>query len=203
MKCLSASKRFDEIRILPVYEHTFARKRDELVSYEHRLNMCKIAFENIPDAKVSDAERLSFERLSRNLSEEEKQNLRVGTADLLEMLMEDEPESDFSFCLGADTFFDLTEWKWRRSKDVLRLLHGRLVVVNREGVEGNLVERVESVNRTESANVILLDVPKLKKVSSSAARICSQEEELRNILCDGVVKYMKMNRLYTFSHDDS
>jgi nicotinic acid mononucleotide adenylyltransferase len=104
---------------------------------------------------VSRAEEDSFNRMCSSLSassnnkdgvitEEERSNLRVGTADLLEMLIKQEQQqqegnteeevlhAEFSFCLGADTFMDLTDWKWNRSKDVLKLLDGRLVVVNRK-----------------------------------------------------------------------
>jgi nicotinic acid mononucleotide adenylyltransferase len=66
VQSLSELQRFDEIRILPVYRHTFAGKRD-LVSYEHRMNMCKIAFADIPKAKTCDAEQRSFERMARNM----------------------------------------------------------------------------------------------------------------------------------------
>jgi nicotinic acid mononucleotide adenylyltransferase len=58
--------KFDEIRILPVYQHTFSSKRNQLVSYEHRVNMCKIAFEGIPRAIVSNAEEESFQRVAKD-----------------------------------------------------------------------------------------------------------------------------------------
>jgi nicotinic acid mononucleotide adenylyltransferase len=115
------------------------------------------------------------------------------------MLMEQEPESDFSFCLGADTFVDLTAWKWRRSRDVLRLLGGRLVVLHRKGTNGDLLRgRVESVNQTESANVALLDVPHLEEVSSSLVRSCCEGDKLASMVSSGVLSYMKTNGLYAF-----
>jgi nicotinic acid mononucleotide adenylyltransferase len=117
--------------------------------------------------------------------------------------MENEPESDFTFCLGADTFLDLTEWKWRRSRDILRLLDGRLLVVNRKGITANLEERVAKVNETESANVVLLNVPSLNEVSSSAVRSCTQVEPLQEMLSGGVFEYMKTNCLYAFSDESS
>jgi nicotinic acid mononucleotide adenylyltransferase len=133
--------------------------------------------------------------------EEEKKSLHVGTAELLEMLIKNEPESDFTFCLGADTFLDLTEWKWRRSRDVLRLLGGRLLVVNRKGITANLEERVAKVNETESANAVLLNVPSLNEVSSSAVRSCTHVEKLQEMLSGGVFEYMQTNRLYAFSDE--
>lgn len=57
--------------------------------------------------------------------------LHVGTFDLLNLLTTEEPDAEFTFCMGADTFMDLTDWKWKRSKDVMRLLEGRIVVFSR------------------------------------------------------------------------
>jgi nicotinic acid mononucleotide adenylyltransferase len=266
---------FDEIHIVPVYNHTFHSKRNQLIGYNHRIAMCELAFhelitmtssmntqnnknkkndenENNDDCDVSSspttsktkttkvivsrAEEDSFNRICSLLSlsssnkdggmiitEEEKSNLRVGTADLLEMLItqqqqqqqqqgsninngEEEVEvqvhasTEFSFCLGADTFMDLTDWKWKRSKDVLKLLNGRLVVVNRkqhnnqQQQQGNnnsnnnnnnqqeqdqeqeqklmllLRQRIDYINTSLNGQVILLDVPTLGNVSSSMAR---------------------------------
>jgi nicotinic acid mononucleotide adenylyltransferase len=138
-------------------------------------------------------------------TEEEKQSLRVGTAELLEMCMAQEPDSDFTFCLGSDTFFDLTEWKWRRSKDVLKLLQGRIVVLNRRGVQRHspesLQERVDKVNLTENAQVILLEVTSLEAISSSLVRSCQDEAQVEEIVAAGVLGYIKEHRLYGFSSD--
>jgi nicotinic acid mononucleotide adenylyltransferase len=66
VQALSALNRFDEIRVLPVYQHTFSSKRNQLVKFEHRVNMCKIAFEVIPTAIVSNAEKESFLRVAKD-----------------------------------------------------------------------------------------------------------------------------------------
>ena len=66
VKSLSALDRFDEVRILPVYSHMFANKRTQLLSYEHRINMCNIAFADIPKAKVSTDEQRVFDRKAEN-----------------------------------------------------------------------------------------------------------------------------------------
>lgn len=117
--------------------------------------------------------------------------------------MAQEPDSDFTFCLGSDTFFDLTEWKWTRAKDVLKLLQGRIVVLNRRGVQRHspesLQERVDKVNQTENAQVILLGVPSLEAISSSMVRSCQDEAQLEGLVAEGVSKYIKQHRLYGFS----
>jgi nicotinic acid mononucleotide adenylyltransferase len=80
----------------------------------------------------------------------------------------------------------------------LKLLGGRLIVLHREGDSSNLEERVAEVSYTESAEVVLLDVPSLEKVSSSLVRSCGDEEKLREMLSMGVFEYLKRNRLYAF-----
>ena len=71
----------------------------------------------------------------KRVNQEEMKNLRVGTAELLEMLMEQEPLTEFSFALGQDTFMDLTTFKWRRTRDIFSLLNARLVVFHRKKQE--------------------------------------------------------------------
>ena len=66
VQTLSSMQTFDEIRVLPVYQHTFSTKRNQLVAFEHRMNMCQIAFEVIPKAIVSNAEEQSFQRVAKD-----------------------------------------------------------------------------------------------------------------------------------------
>lgn len=127
-------------------------------------------------------------------------SLRVGTADLLEMLLEQEPNTDFCFCLGSDTFIDLTDWKWKRSKDVLSLLKGRILVIDRpSGTAEGLQDRIDFINETESASVRLLQVPTLDAVSSTMIRSCRDEGTLRKLLSPSVLDYIKEKKMYSFS----
>ena len=194
-------EKFDEIRVIPVFRHTFASKRNQLALFDHRIKMCSIAFGGIPKVTVSDAEKKSFERIAKDLSEEKRQSLRVGTADLLEMFQQEEPNVDFSFCLGSDTFLDLTSFKWKRSRDVLKLLEGRLVVFARKGTNADLKEHIQQLEKTEGLNAILLEVPTLTSVSSSFVRSCTSEEDLSQCVPGEVLEYMRRNRLYAFSND--
>ena len=199
--------RFDQVRILPVYQHTFSSKRHSLASYDHRMELCRLSFQNIPRTVVSDAERRSFHRkITEVMTERDIQQLSVGTADLLEMLMEEEPNVDFTFCLGTDTFMDLTNWKWKRSKDVLRLLNGRIMVLHRKGMTKNdeLRDRINAVNKTDgNGNIELLEIPSLQEISSSSVRSCTNEEFLEHLVTPQVLDYMRNHKLYSFSNKES
>lgn len=120
---------------------------------------------------------------------------------MLELFLEEEENTDFTFCLGGDTFLDLTALKWKRSRDVLQLLEGRLVVFARKGSNIDLKEHVRRVNETEGMNAVLLEIPTLTDVSSSSVRSCKDEETLKQLLSSGVLEYIKENRLYSFANE--
>jgi nicotinic acid mononucleotide adenylyltransferase len=118
-------------------------------SYDQRLEMCRLAFQGIPKVTVSDAERRCLEGAlalssssvpSSSSSQPPATKTRTGTADLLDMLKaeaEAKAESscvdvDFCLALGTDTFQDLTAWKWRRARDVVSHVEGRIYVIHRQ-----------------------------------------------------------------------
>jgi len=94
--------------------------------------MCRLAFESIPRVVVSDVEQVGCQHyLINNTNSQKQPRPRFGTVDLLEFLIQKEPETDFTLALGADTFMDLTHWKWKRAKDVIHMLQGRIIVFQR------------------------------------------------------------------------
>lgn len=61
-KALSALEEFEQIRVVPVFRHNFADKRDRLLPFGDRMHMCELAFEGIPRVVVSDCERACFQQ---------------------------------------------------------------------------------------------------------------------------------------------
>ena len=156
-------------------------------------------------------------------NEEEKSTVRVGTADLLTTMTTDEPNVDFTLALGADTFIDLVNGKWRRSEDVLRLVDYRIVVFRRLMKEDDdeseqlkqqsdndvqeciakLRQRVQSTKSQLAIRVTQIptatNLMRGVSVSSSAARCTTDEVLLRQILSDDVLNFIKEKRMYAFS----
>jgi len=137
-------------------------KRKVLIDFKHRLALCKLAFQDIPNVTVSELEKVCFDNIAakkRMTTEEDKGQLRVALVDLLETLIPKYEEKtscsgdfndisplahqstsklselptrkEYSMALVADTFMDLTAGKWKRSKDVVRLIEGRILVIQR------------------------------------------------------------------------
>ena len=139
------------------------------------------------------------------------------------MLLEDEPNTDFSFALGADTFMDLTTLKWKRSIDLLDLVGSRLMVIYRQVeeeqsryCEQDLLQRIDKVNKgacqsqsngsdagTNGGPAMLLNIPSLEAISSSIARTTTDEATLKKLLEPKVLQYIKQRQLYAFAGQSS
>lgn len=113
--------------------------------------------------------------------------------------MEEEPETDFTFCLGLDAFVDLANLKWKRSEHVLSL--GRFVVIDRLGYSEG--DRIVQQRQTTSSNIRLLRIPKLDMVSSTMIRSCRDEEALQSLLTPSVLDYIKEQKMYQFAEEDA
>mmetsp|Transcript_10937 Transcript_10937/g.20437 ORF Transcript_10937/g.20437 Transcript_10937/m.20437 type:complete len:307 (-) Transcript_10937:204-1124(-) len=183
----SSCPRFHEIRVLPVYKHMFDEKREHQASYDDRLAMCQLAFQDIPNVVVSDDERRCFDWVAQKqglTTMEEKMKLRVGTVDLLDMLLKQDDSLEITLALGADTFMDLTRWKWKRSKDIIRMIKGRMIVFQRI-FHGDEVEKVKGSNILHNTS----STANVSKVRNNAALISDDEileriNDVANLLKD-------------------
>ena len=228
---LSSMDEFDEIRVIPVFQHMFSSKRGKQASYDDRVAMCRLAFEGIPKVNISQAEKECFDQHARKSENYNKNpsSLRVGTADLLDMLILQEPAVDFTLALGSDTFMDLTSFKWRRSRDILNLLNYRLLVFHRQSIsysteseksqyESFVNDRIEEVNTmlfqgdeaeqcksdflTKNSTLFgarAIKVPELSHISSTIIRSSTNESILTESLHHSVYQYIKRNRLFAFA----
>lgn len=169
---------------------------------------------------------ISFDMYSINFSrklividreEEQKATLRVGTSDLLDMLTSDEPGVDFTLALGADTFIDLARGKWRRTDDIFRLVGSRMVVFQRVSEDDNntddefakktdqimLQESIATcqqlINNATQSSIRVIQIESLSNVSSSAVRRATDEEIMKNMVSQDVLKYIKRHRMYSLS----
>lgn len=158
--------------------------------------------------------------VGKRMEESQKSNLRVGTANLLDMLMEKEPSTEFTIAMGSDTFKDLIDLKWKRADDIIHLVNGRFVVfVRKVNDTQNLSESTNEIHvlqkyiqklhnklhgeayrstDTSLETVSLLQVASLTTVSSSYVRSLSKDNigQLHSSLQPNVIDYILENRLY-------
>lgn len=141
--------------------------------------------------------------------EEEISSLRVGTADLLYMLTQHQPDVDFTLALGTDTYIDLASGKWKRTEDIFRMVGYRTIIFRRkeeDNVDNNEKEQLlqkriaqwQLINATQSS-IRVIEIPTLTEVSSSVVRKSTDETALRAMLSNDVLEYITHNQMYALS----
>lgn len=95
---------FDEIWVLPCWEHAFA-KDSRLLPFEDRMEMCRLAFSQWPNVVVRNYEKMYETKY---------------TIDLIRNLQRDYPEREFSLIIGSDNVAVREQWKdWDTLKDLV------------------------------------------------------------------------------------
>jgi nicotinate-nucleotide adenylyltransferase len=161
----AGGRRVDEIWVLPVYRHAYTQKRD-LAPFEDRLQMCRLAFGDLPRTRILDVERDVQAELDP---------APAGTVDTLRHLRRRCPGCRFLLVLGQDTYRDLAAHRWKGSEELLSTTE--VVVIRRPGAGG-----------TEGHHV-----PALGPVSSTEAR---DAHDLERLLHDPVARYVRERGLY-------
>lgn len=147
---------------------------------EHRLQMCRLAFKDVPNAEVSDIE------ISRGG--------RSYTIDTLGRLREIYPEDEFILVIGSDMLLSFTTG-WYRFEDILKMCS--LAVVSRE--ENDLAELetfAGMLREKHGAKVEIIKNHDALVRSSSEIRSSLKNGGGEELLSPEVYSYIKENNLY-------
>ena len=163
---------------LPPHKSHFA-----MLSEEHRLTLVSLAAESDSCFTVSD-----FELRREGLT---------YTADTLELLTKEYPDTKFYFIVGGDSLIKFTHW--RRPERILEL--ATLLGAGRAGYEENTVNKaVESLQKqfpqATIGTIILPDYP----ISSSEIRrafYTGKSESVKNALPEKVWNFLTEHKLYS------
>jgi nicotinate (nicotinamide) nucleotide adenylyltransferase len=148
VEMLVNSGNYDEVWVLPVYVHMFSSKDASLTPFDHRMAMCKLAFEGSSTTtcvvRVLPMEKLVCEAAA---VANDGKPIRVGSSLILKIVHTLYPGSvgQTTFVLGSDTFLDLVSGKWKNAKNILQ--ENRIAVVERGMVrngEGETAEKAPS-----------------------------------------------------------
>lgn len=97
---LLASKKVDEVWLIPVFNHAF---RKSLASWEHRLAMCRILERNYSHVYASPVEA--------EIEEQERHGVSY-TLFTVRYLKEKFPHHAFYWCVGSDIILDHSYLRW-------------------------------------------------------------------------------------------
>jgi nicotinic acid mononucleotide adenylyltransferase len=114
VRFLVQTELFDEVWVLPVFQHMFAAKKS-MEPFHHRVAMCKLCMSDASspacNVRVMEIEKYAAEYYEKK----EGLEYRVGTVDILDYIHEQCPGLDLHLVLGTDTYKDLIAQKWKQS----------------------------------------------------------------------------------------
>ncbi len=146
-------------------------------SAEHRLNMCRLAAEEIKGATVSDYET--------------KKSGKSYTVDTISELCALYPQKSFALVIGGDMLMSFDEWY--RFEDILKMCS--LLVFRRSENNQEFNKKVEFLQAL-GADITVLDV-KVPRVSSTEIRSRIAEGlSCDELLSSKVLSYIMHNNLY-------
>lgn len=93
---LAAQPQFDEVWVVPVYQHAFGKK---LIPFEKRLAMTRLLVDSVGSTKVKI-----------NLAEKEINKQPNYTFDTIQHLHAKYPQDEFSIVVGSDVKAELDKW---------------------------------------------------------------------------------------------
>jgi len=172
-KRLVEELKFDELMLIPTAQPPH-KDGSEVISAEHRLAMCRIAAEEIPNCGVSDIEI--------------KRGGKSYTVSTLRLLLADRPDDEFVLLMGGDMFLSFMDW--RAPDEILRLV--RIAAIPREiGELAALQAQCENLN-ARGGRTQVVDVEAVV-MSSTELR---NSTELSEGVPPGIERYILQNGLY-------
>ena len=166
----------DEVLLIPDYLPPH-KNIDGEATIEHRLDMCRLAFGNIPSCEISELEI--------------KRGGRSYTSVTLEELSS--PERELYFLMGTDMFLTLDEWY--RPELICRL--ATICLVRREcELDREITLAEEKYIKDYSAKIIHIKSPVREISSSEIRRAIKSGDDTSELLSPEVSEYIRNKRLY-------
>ena len=167
----------DKLLVIPAKQppHKTAK---ELASGEHRAQMCRLAFQDIPQAEVSEME----------LNREGKSY----TADTVAQLKQQYPLAQFYLIVGSDMF--LTFHQWNRFEEILHSV--TLCTASRSPDETHKLQKARELLLQYSKNLSILEDEVVEVSSTQVREMLHDHEDCSPLLPESVYRYILENKLY-------
>lgn len=180
----------DEIWFMPNHVPAY-KSEDTIVSGEDRLEMVRLAIEDIPYCKASNFEL--------------KREGNTYTIDTLRLLKELYPQHVFYFIMGADSLFYFD--KWREYKEIPNF--ATLLVAPRDKKsKKDVAEKVQELNNSFEKNCFhVIDCKEIPCSSSSIREYFKKNQDIQLHACvenelylaEAVYRYIRDKNLYSIA----
>ncbi len=175
LRHLSSIEEIEKILIMP--SKTPPHKNGKILSAEHRVNMCRLAFSNIKKAEL-DLSELDFPEKSYT----------INTLKFLK----DKGIKNPILVIGGDSLVDFH--KWYRYEEILKMCE--LLVFKRGRVDDNALLSAKKQLESSGGVVKILDFCPPNISSTEIRNKTLKGEETSEIITPQIAKYIKENGLY-------
>lgn len=169
--------KLDKLLVIPTKYPPHKMARD-LVSGKDRLEMCRLAFGDCPQAQVSDMEIV---RPGRSY-----------TVDTIRQLRKDYPQAKLFLLVGGDMFRSFH--RWYCFEEILQ--NCTLCTAARERNELQELARCRILLSQYSENLMILDIPVLELSSTEIRSRLEKGENCSGLLLEAVLSYIREQKLY-------
>lgn len=152
-----------------------------IISNEHRSTMVELSIEGNPHFELSTMEL-------------DRKGITY-TADTLRILVNEHPNMEYYFIIGADSFFNLN--KWREPESIFKLC--TLLVFERDLVyKDKMLEHYNYLSSIyPNIKVIFLSMPTIQISSENIRERINDNLSIRYYVSDKVLTYISEHKLYT------
>jgi len=167
----------DKIIVIPAYQPPH-KKGLALTPSEHRMNMCRLAFEGLEGFEVSDIEILRADE--------------GYMADTVAQIREIYPDDELYLLIGGDMLLYFQKWyAWSKITD-----EAVLAVAARNWDDDAALEAEAAVLRSYGAEVRIVPID-VKEISSTAVReTVRRADDISSMVPEGVDEYIWDHYLY-------
>ena len=151
-----------------------------VTSYEDRVNMIRLAIENLSQFKILEIEKM--------------RGGKSYTSETLKELVSLYPKTRFSFIIGADSLYEIEDW--HKPEEVMKF--ARLLVALRtyDKAYKSLVEQVDYLKEKYNADIEIISYNKINISSNEIRSLVSQNKDYSALVEEQVKKYIESNKLY-------
>ncbi len=168
----------DEIWMLP--NGNPPHKRDtRQADMECRMEMLRLAIQNIPYLKLCDMERSA--------------SAYHYTYETLQRLNEQHPDTVFYFIMGADSLFEFDNWK---EPGIISRECILLAAVRDHHARQQVEKRIRELEERYGAEIHILDTPSMDIASADIRESLSEGKEVAHMLPKAVEMYIRQKGLY-------
>lgn len=171
----------DRVIVMPTFISPFKKDSDAFVADgADRLEMCRLAFEDMPFVSVSDYE-LSRQKVSY-------------TVETLRHYKEVLPDDELYFIMGSDMLLSLT--KWNSFEEIMRLC--TIIAASREENEKDIEKlRNEADDLAKYGKVIVINISAFEVSSTEIREKIINNRDISCYVPQNVVKYILDKNLYS------